>query len=561
MVGQNIKIRLGVLAGTLIAMVIGFRAMIFDHLPGVFAAPEEDLSFGWYVPLFSLYVLWTERRRLLASLGAPAPGALAGIVAFLLMGFLGVRGIQVRFELLSFIGLLIVVPWALFGRETAKRVLFPALFLLFCMPLASYLALVTVPLRLFVSTVSAAVLSGVGLEIVRQGNMLALPGVLDNGAPFVVNIADPCSGLRSVFALMALAAGYGYFIQPTWLRRGLLFALSIPLAILGNILRIMAICLAAKGMSPQAAMGPVHDAMGFVVFLVALGLLIAVGALLDRLGGRAATASAAAAVAPAVAAPGAARLVPALVLALLVPAMAYLSFAPAPTVAAAPDGSLPAAVELGGSLVGVPLAPSVAETNLLVGAQLARRVYLRAADEAAYRETVEALARLEPDWQRLNEQLQAAELSTGERQRLMAETCRLQEKAGRLWATGDRLSVFTASSVVSGPNKASLHRPELCLPSQGYDLGAHREIMVDGLPWQLIELAERDGRGAALFAYTFINQEGYRTNSHAARIWRDVWDRSVHNRIDRWVMITVTVNGRDEAVLRAALSALKEVGR
>ena len=194
------------MAGVFAAMLWGFQAMILHHAPDMFRAPQEDMSFGWYVPLFSLYVVWTERKKILGSLGAPSWAGLLAALPFLALGFLGVRGVQLRFEIVAFVGLLITVPWAIFGKETAKAVLFPALFLLFCIPLATFLDVVTVHLRLLASSTAFAVARGVGADIVQQGTMV---GAADGS--FSIDVADPCSGLRSLFALMALTAGYAYF--------------------------------------------------------------------------------------------------------------------------------------------------------------------------------------------------------------------------------------------------------------------------------------------------------------------------------------------------------------
>ena len=100
---------------------------------------------------------------------------------------------------------------------------------------------------------------------------------------FNIDIADPCSGLRSLFALMALTAGYAYFNQPTWLRRGLLFAASIPIAIAGNVARIITMISVASFADADFALGFYHDYSGFVVFVVAILMMVAVGELITRL--------------------------------------------------------------------------------------------------------------------------------------------------------------------------------------------------------------------------------------------------------------------------------------
>ncbi len=536
------KIRTGLFAASIAAVLVGFRAMLLSRLPSIFAAPEEDLSFGWYVPLFSLYVLWTERAKVRDSLGSPSLAGLMASVPFFLLGLLGARGLQIRFELLAFVGLMVTIPWTFFGLRTAKRVLFPALFLLFCMPLNSYLSLVTVHLRLLVSAVSTGILSGFGMDIAREGNLIALPGVVADGHVFTIDIADPCSGLRSIFALLALAAGYGYFTQPTWLRRGVLFALAVPFAVIGNILRIMTICIVARCFDTDFAIGFYHDFAGYVVFLVALALLVGAGGILslvfDRQGEVGEKAAAPVAEPSDHARDRAPVLLPPIAFVLVAVVMACQTRTPRPEVAEPPVVVLPetlsvrlphpiriadedrrplVSLEEDELFNGEAIAPSVAETNLLVGATLSRRAY-SPGRLASFDKTAD---------------------DDGEKRR--------------------NLTLFSVSSVVSGPAKQSLHRPELCLPSQGFDMGDDRVVRVGSTDWHVIELMAKGGRGAALFAYTFFNQDGCSTHSHEVRILRDVWDRTVHNRVDRWAMITVHLNMPDEAVLRAVLESLESV--
>ncbi len=274
---KELHVRVGLFAVSLLAMLWGYQLMLMRHVPNVFNEPLEDMSYGWYIPLFSLYVLWQERRKIVESLGKPSVIGLLFVLPSLFVGFLGIRGLQVRFEILGFIGLLFGLTWTFFGRRTVGSAIFPIGFLLFCMPLHSYLDLVTIHLRLLAVSIAAGTLQGCGVEIVRQGTMLASP----TGA-FAIDIAEPCSGLRSLFAMMALTAGYAYFTQPTWFRRGLLFALSIPIAILGNVSRIFSIVIVAATCSADFATGFYHDYSGYIVFLVAILLMVATGGLITK---------------------------------------------------------------------------------------------------------------------------------------------------------------------------------------------------------------------------------------------------------------------------------------
>lgn len=115
---------------------------------------------------------------------------------------------------------------------------------------------------------------------------------------------------------------------------------------------------------------------------------------------------------------------------------------------------------------------------------------------------------------------------------------------------------FMVTAVIGGKSKNSVHRPELCLPSQGFQMSDPRTVEVDGVEWRLVSLARREA-SAMGFAYTFYNQDGFRTASHFRRIFRDIWDRSMHGRIDRWVMVTVNSSTAEERVVTEFLGRLK----
>ena len=277
MESREIHVRVWLFAAALVAMLFGYRLLLVDHAPAVFSNAQEDMSYAWFVPVFSLYVLLRERREILASVGEPSVFGLLLIVTFAFAGFLGVRGTQIRLEIVGFIGTLIGLVWATFGVRTVKAILFPALFLLFCLPFHTYLDVVTIHLRLLAVTVAHGILQGCGADVVREGTML-----LSRSGSFSIDIAEPCSGMRSLFAMMALTAGYAYFTQPTWFRRALLFALAVPIAVIGNVSRILSIVLVATTCSADFATGFYHDYSGCVVFLVAVFLMVATGGLITK---------------------------------------------------------------------------------------------------------------------------------------------------------------------------------------------------------------------------------------------------------------------------------------
>lgn len=488
---------IGVLGAVLVLMAVGFWPLLGNHLPGAIVAPEEDLSYAPFVPIFSLWVLWCQRAQWREALaGAPSWIGLLACLPALLVGVLGVRGEQLRFELLSAVSLLVTVPWALFGARAARLALFPAGYLLFMMPMTSFLAPFTVHLRLLVSAVSCALLSGCGVEVVRTGNIIVAHAGAD-ASGFAVDVADPCSGLRSVVALAALAAAYGYFTHRSNLKRVLLFASSLPIAVLGNILRIFSICAVASAGQRELALGFYHDFSGFIVFGGAIVLLLAV----DRLVAMLPEGAVAASEAQCAERPRCALRCTAVnafaVLAIVGGTMLWQRLTPPPRVCEAPPVALPTLAGYRQS----PIEPSGAETNLLLnaGAKIGKMAYMR------YGET----------------------------------------------------NIVTF--VVSSARKSSLHRPELCLPSQGVAMLARGEIEAGGARWRTIAISAGGPTAQATFAYTFFNQDGYRTCSHVARVWRDVLDRSFGNRIDRWCMVTVQSSITDPARFRDFLDRLKEV--
>ena len=124
----------------------------------------------------------------------------------------------------------------------------------------------------------------------------------------------------------------------------------------------------------------------------------------------------------------------------------------------------------------------------------------------------------------------------------------------RTYRAGDG-AWYAVSLIIGGRSKGSIHRPEMCLPSQGFLMTNPQSVDISGVDWRLLTLAHCDAPQLA-FAYTFFNQDGFRTSSHVLRIFRDVWDRSVNGRIDRWAMVTVNGFPADTLRTKAFLAQL-----
>ncbi len=235
-----------------------------------------DYSHGWMIPFVSLGVLWYRRKDLLAAPRRMAPAGLAVIVVALLMHWVGAKMQQTRISLLALILLLWGFPFYFFGWKLARVLIFPCSYLVFCIPL-NFLDAVAFPLRILATVTATGLLNGIGIEAARSGSAIYSTA----GGGFSFDVADPCSGLRSLLAMTALTAVYAYVTQKTLLKKWILFAASIPLAIIGNVARITTVALVAEAFGEKLALGLYHDYSGYVVFSVAIILMVGVGSLLQ----------------------------------------------------------------------------------------------------------------------------------------------------------------------------------------------------------------------------------------------------------------------------------------
>ncbi len=235
-----------------------------------------DYSHGWLIPIVSGFIVWIKRRELAAAPKSVSGAGLALLVTALFLHWLGAKAQQTRLSLFGLVLLIWAVPFYLHGWRTAKMLIFPCTYLIFCIPL-NFLDSLTFPLRIFATIISTSMLNGLGIAAERSGS--AIYSMAAGGFSF--DVADPCSGIRSLLALTALTAVYAYFTQKTLLRKWLLFLSAIPLAIVGNIARIVVVAIVAEAFGEQLALGLFHDYSGYVVFSVAIGLMLGVGAMLS----------------------------------------------------------------------------------------------------------------------------------------------------------------------------------------------------------------------------------------------------------------------------------------
>lgn len=266
------------------------RVGMFEFMAFVWKTPEWEHC--WLVPL-GVIGLVIYRRKSLAGLPLGGTwiglGALIGALFVYWVGYLADNIYVGYMSMLAFLGALVL--WFL-GWAWLRALAFPLAFLAFMFPLPfmdNYLAF---PLRIFMSTVSVSFLNFVGLACIQSGTAIVsapdFAAGLAAGERFAVDVADPCSGIRSLFALMMVSALYGYLAMDRVWQKWIVFLSSIPLAVAGNFARIIMLTLGTITLGPDVAIGTLEDPTffhmlsGFLVFAVALGGMLLVGWLLQR---------------------------------------------------------------------------------------------------------------------------------------------------------------------------------------------------------------------------------------------------------------------------------------
>lgn len=226
-----------------------------------------DYSHGFLVPFFSLYLLWDKRAEITATPIRPSWAGVPIIVIGLVLLIFGIYGVDLFTSRISFLVLLIGLIWTFFGRLMVKAVRFPLGVLLLAIPIpAIVFNQITFPLQLLASQMASAILPSLGVPTLQEGNVIQLPVMK-------LEVAEACSGIRSLMSLFTLAVFYGYFLEKTTARRVLLALASIPIAVAANVARIVGTGLCVQYWDPQKALGFFHEFSGWVMFVVSLGLL------------------------------------------------------------------------------------------------------------------------------------------------------------------------------------------------------------------------------------------------------------------------------------------------
>lgn len=229
-----------------------------------------DYSHGFLVPFFSLYLLWDKRQQIVATPVSQSWAGIPVVALGLILLIFGIYGVDLFTSRFSFIVLLSGLVWTFFGSAMLRTIKFPILVLLLAIPFPAIIFnQITFPLQLLASRLASSILPLLGVPVLQEGNVIQLPVMK-------LEVAEACSGIRSLMSLFTLAVFYGYFLEKTTSRRVILALASIPIAVAANAVRIVGTGICVQYWDPVKALGFFHEFSGWVIFVISLGCLYVV---------------------------------------------------------------------------------------------------------------------------------------------------------------------------------------------------------------------------------------------------------------------------------------------
>ncbi|HEY6344045.1 MAG TPA: exosortase/archaeosortase family protein [Bryobacteraceae bacterium] len=237
---------------------------------------DGDMGHGFFVPIVAAYIVWRRREALAALRPQPSWWGVVAILWGLGQGYLGTLGADLFLQRTSVLITLFGLLLAAGGVPLIRALAFPLLLLPFMIPFPGVVYNeITFPLQLFASRVAEVALGILGVPVYRDGNILEIPSQR-------LDVAEACSGIRSLLSLSFLSLVYAYFFdQRVWMRWVLLIS-TLPIAIVANAGRVTVTGLLSE-VNPELAHGVFHTLEGWVIFVIAGLMLAALHLLINRL--------------------------------------------------------------------------------------------------------------------------------------------------------------------------------------------------------------------------------------------------------------------------------------
>ena len=248
---------------------------VWQGLVSVWAS-SDDYSHGFFILPIAGYIVWQKKDRL-----ARLTKRTSGLGLFLLCCSLVVYVLAYYAEIktlasLSLVSTLAAGVYFLFGPAVLKELLFPLSFLLFMIPVPGQVySAVTIPLQFIVTKTSVALMSTIGIPILRVGNVIHLPD-------HTFEVVQACSGLRSLVTLLTLSTIIAYFSLRSNGLRTILIICAVPVAVLVNIIRVTVMIVVYHYWGYDLTEGTVHTLSGLFIFVLAIAIIFLLRGILQR---------------------------------------------------------------------------------------------------------------------------------------------------------------------------------------------------------------------------------------------------------------------------------------
>ena len=263
----------------LVALAAGFFVVysaVITTLVHDWRTNDND-SHGFLIVPIALYFAWERRERLRNATRRPSVLGIVVIIGSLAMLVAGMLGAELFLTRMSIIGTATGIVLYVWGREHLRTLAFPLAFLLLMVPLPAILFnQIAFPLELLASRVGELTLSSLAIPVLREGNVIVL-------STTSLEVAEACSGIRSLIALLTLGIVFGYFVDSRVSVRTAIALATVPVAVVANGLRVAGTGVAAHYYGPGVADGFFHMFSGWLVFVVAFAMLVLVQRAVTRL--------------------------------------------------------------------------------------------------------------------------------------------------------------------------------------------------------------------------------------------------------------------------------------
>jgi exosortase len=227
---------------------------------------DPNYTHGFFVPVFSLFLIWESREKLAALPLNPSWSGLAMLVFALVALVLGTVSSGFFLSRVSLLLLVCGIVVFLAGWKHLAAISFPLAFLILMIPSSALVDQITFPLQILASKTATFFLTSVGVPAMREGNIILLPTAR-------LEVAEACSGIRSLFSLITRTVIYGYLAETRTSVRILLALIAVPVSILANAVRIAVTGLVVQQWGVESAEGTRHLLSGWFIFAGSLLLI------------------------------------------------------------------------------------------------------------------------------------------------------------------------------------------------------------------------------------------------------------------------------------------------